>query len=95
MPFQAALERCLPQWGAAPGWQASACLIGLRYGGHDSGRVKKSNTRMLPMLRAQPAAVSCAMEPGRDLFQTHTALRLPTDGWYRRLAGMAGLSAPN
>ena len=66
----------------------------LTYGEHDSARVKKSNVRMLAMLQAQPAAVSCVTEPGRDHFQTHTALRLPTDGWYARLAHMAGLAMP-
>ena len=67
----------------------------LTYGEHDSARVKKSNARMLAMLQAQPAAVSGVMEPGRDHFQTHTALRLPTDGWYQRLADMAGLRQPD
>jgi arylformamidase len=58
-------------------------------------RVKKSNARMLAMLQAQPAAVSCVLEPGRDHFQTHRALRSATDGWYKRLAVMAGLPFPN
>jgi arylformamidase len=67
----------------------------LTYGEHDSARVKKSNARMLAMLQAQPAAVSCVLEPGRDHFQTHRALRSATDGWYKRLAVMAGLPFPN
>ena len=66
----------------------------LTYGEHDSARVKKSNARMLAMLQHQPAAVSCVMEPGRDHFQTHMALRLAADSWYQRLAHMAGLPAP-
>ena len=77
-------------------WTAGNKLpFALTYGEHDSARVKKSNLRMLAMLQAQPAPVSCVMEPGRDHFQTHTALRLPTDGWYRRLAEMAGGSVPD
>ena len=67
----------------------------LTYGEHDSTRVKKSNARLLALLQAQAAPVSGVMEPGRDHFQTQTALRLPTDGWYRRLAHMAGLSGPD
>lgn len=66
----------------------------LTYGENDSARVKKSNARMLAMLQAQPAPVSGVMEPGRDHFQTHTALRQPDDGWYRRLAAMAGVRWP-
>ncbi len=65
----------------------------LTCGEHDSARVKKSNARMLAMLQAQPAPVSCIIEPGRDHFKTHTALRMGDDGWYRRLALMAGLTA--
>ena len=67
----------------------------LTYGEHDSARVKKSNARLLAMLQAQLAPVSCVMQHGQDHFQTHTALRLPTDGWYRRLTDMAGLSVPD
>jgi arylformamidase len=63
----------------------------LTYGENDSARVKKSNARMHAMLQAQPAPVGCVMEPGRDHFQTHTALRAAGDSWYRRLADMAGL----
>ena len=77
-------------------WTAGNQLpFALTYGEHDSARVKKSNTRLLALLHAQSAPVSCVMEPGRDHFQTQTALRLPTDGWYRRLAHMAGLSGPD
>ncbi len=61
----------------------------LTYGESDSPRVVKSNQRLLAMLQVQPgAAASGVMEPGRDHFQTHTALRDPADRWYRRLAAM-------
>ena len=65
----------------------------LTYGENDSARVIKSNRRLFAMLQAQAAPASCTMEPGRDHFQTHTALRSAADPWYARLAALAGRSA--
>ena len=62
----------------------------LTYGESDSPRVIKSNQRLFALLQAQAelAPATCVVEPGRDHFQTHTALRDPADGWYARLAAM-------
>ncbi len=77
-------------------WTAGNTVpFALTYGESDSARVIKSNRRMLAMLSAQPAPVSCAMEAGRDHFQTHTALRSAADPWYARLANMVALYSPS
>ena len=62
----------------------------LTYGESDSPRVIKSNQRLFALLQAQgnPTPAICVVEPGRDHFQTHTALRDPADSWYARLAAM-------
>ena len=72
-------------------WTAGNRLpFALTYGESDSLRVVQSNQRLFAMLQAQgnASALSCVVEPGRDHFQTHTALRDPADGWYTRLAAM-------
>ncbi|MEO6626680.1 MAG: alpha/beta hydrolase [Burkholderiaceae bacterium] len=72
-------------------WAAGNRLpFALTYGESDSPRVIKSNQRLFAMLQAQPdaAPLSCVVEAGRDHFQTHTALRNPSDGWYTRLSAM-------
>ncbi len=66
----------------------------LTYGENDSARVIKSNRRLYAMLQAQGAPVGCVMEPGRDHFQTHTALREPGDSWYLRLCAMVARHSP-
>jgi arylformamidase len=66
----------------------------LTYGENDSARVIKSNRRLYAMLQAQGAPVGCVMEPGRDHFQTHTALREPGDSWYLRLCAMVSRHSP-
>ena len=58
----------------------------ITYGEKDSARVIKGNRRLFAMLKEQKGPVTCVMEPGRDHFQTHTALRDASDSWYRRLA---------
>jgi len=60
----------------------------LTLGAHDSARVQRSNRRMLQMLQAQAGAASLVVEPGRDHFQTHLALRDAGDPWYQRLAAL-------
>lgn len=57
----------------------------LTFGEKDSSRVVQSNRSLLALLQAQGCSVSCVEEPGRDHFQTHTALRDAGDGWYQRL----------
>jgi acetyl esterase/lipase len=70
-------------------WTAGNTVpFALTWGEHDSARVLKSNRRLLAMLQAQPAPASGVMAPGRDHFETHTALRDATDDWYVRLAAM-------
>ncbi len=77
-------------------WTAGNTVpFALTFGENDSARVIKSNRRMFAMLSAQTAPVSCAMEDGRDHFQTHTALRSAADPWYQRLAAMVARYSPS
>lgn len=72
---------------------ANRVPFSITYGETDSPRVIKSNRRMFAMLQAQPAAVACVVEAGRDHFQTHLALRDGRDAWYARLAAMVAATS--
>ena len=63
-------------------------------GAQDSERVRRSNTRMVELLKLQGAPVSFSMLPGLDHFQNHTALRDGNHPWYQRLAQQMQEFAP-
>ncbi len=60
----------------------------LTVGENDSERVRRSNARMLELLKLQHASADLQVMPGQDHFQAHTSLRDAGHPWYRRLAAM-------
>ena len=60
----------------------------LTVGENDSERVRRSNARMLELLKLQHASAGLRVMPGQDHFQTHTSLRDAAHPWYRSLADM-------
>lgn len=60
----------------------------LTAGENDSERVRRSNARMLELLKLQHANADLRVMPGQDHFQTHTSLRDAGHPWYRRLVAM-------
>ena len=76
-------------------WAAGNALpFHLSWGERDSPRAIKSNRRLLALLQAQAGPADGSQRPGRDHFQTHTALAAPADAWYDRLAAMAAPATP-
>jgi arylformamidase len=55
-------------------------------GEHDSERVRRSNARMLELLKLQPGGGELNVLPGQDHFQAHLSLRHASHPWYARLA---------